>query len=297
MSNILITGGTGFIGQALTELLQQANHSISTLSRQPKGANQFSWQPDEGSMDVNALENQDIVIHLAGESLFTKRWSAKRKNYLKHNRQSACKTLIHHINEAANPPRTLIVASAIGFYGDTAEKVVDEHSPKGDNFPAEICQLIETEAGELDQNKTKLVIARLGVVIDKSGGAVKQLLPPFKSFLGGPIGNGQQWMSWISLKDCIAGFQYFIDHQDCQGCYNLTSPNPVSNQQFSSVLAQTLHRPCWLPLPAFAVRLLFGEMGESLLLANANVLPTKLTHEGFEFAYPSIDQALSATLS
>ena len=292
---VLISGGTGFVGSALSDYLKAEGCLVRHLSRQPKHEGQFIWHPDDRTMDKNALDAVDTVIHLAGETLFNKRWSKQRKTYILDNRRLAAETLVENISALKALPKTVIVASAIGFYGDRGDVCLDEASAQGDDFPSKVCQAIETAFAPLISSGVRVVIARFGVVLGCEGGALKKMRLPFSLGLGGHMGPGKQWMSWIQLEDCVRAMHFLMERSDLQGHFNLTSPQPVTNAEFSKALASALHRPCLFPLPAFVIRLIFGEMGESLLLASAKVMPKRLLDSGFEFKAPGINEAVSIT--
>ena len=290
-NNVLITGGTGFVGSALAQYLRTESYRVSLLSRKPANDNRFQWHPDDKIMDKNALIGIDTIVHLAGETLFDKRWSKKRKAYILNNRRNAAETLVQTILASESQPNTVVVASAVGFYGDRGDEILTEKSGSGNDFPSEVCRVIENAFAPLAKIGVRVVFTRFGIVLGKEGGALKKMLLPFQLGLGGKMGTGQQIMSWIQLNDCIRAIKFLIETPTLDGIFNLTSPEPATNLDFSKALAHQVNRPCFFPLPDFIIKLAFGEMGESLLLSSAKVIPQRLMDYGFQFQSISIVQA------
>ncbi len=287
---ILITGGTGFIGSRLVKELLQDGHQINVLTRKKiKNKNINYIQNLDGDFEY------DIVINLCGSPI-SKRWSQKTKNEIYHSRINITKKLVQLINQAKNPPKLFISASAIGYYGTSGDIIFDETSPATTQnlFSQKICFDWENIAN-LTTKKTRLAIIRTGVVIGKNGGIIKKMLMPFKFGLGGKIGLGNQYLSWISLKDAIGAINHIINN-DLSGPFNLTSPNVTTNQSFSKTLAKMLHRPCFFDMPQFVAKILFGKMAEELLLNGQNVYPKKLLESGYKFQESSLESAILEAL-
>lgn len=287
-----ITGSTGLIGTALSRAFGAAGHVVHRVTRsQPSDPQDIQWRPRGGTIEAEKLEGVDVVIHLAGENLFG-RWTDKKKDKIFHSRVQGTRLMAQTLAGLESPPKLFISASAVGYYGDTGGQVVDESSPPGDTFLAEVCKAWEGACQPAIDAGVRTVNPRLGVVLSTEGGALKMMLTPFKLGLGGRIGSGQQFMSWIALDDVVGALRFIIDDTDLDGPVNVTSPNPVSNEEFTDTLGQVLHRPTIFPLPKAVVKLGGGEMGEEMLLQGQRVVPTKLKESGFEFAFPKLEAAL-----
>lgn len=290
---ILLTGSSGFIGKALFSFLQENGHEVFRLTRGKKNGldpHSFFWNPEKGEIDPQAVETMDAVINLAGENIFAGRWTKKRKKELLQSRIQATSALVSAVQAAKTPPCVWIQASAVGFYGDSTE-ILDESASKGRGFLADVCQDWESSLKPLS---IRTVILRFGVVLDPSGGMLQKVIPLFKSGLGARLGSGKQWMSWIALKDLLSMFLWALNHKEMDGIYNASSPNPVTNREFTKTLAASLHRRAFLTLPAWLLRCFFGrQKADELLLFSSRIEPKKLTKLGFSFAYPSLEQALT----
>lgn len=293
--NILISGASGLIGQALMRYLPSQGHKVYPLKRNDSGS-AFSWQPGKKQIYLDPNIPLDAVINLNGVSIGDKPWSKQRKLELISSRTETTQLLAHTLALQPKPIKVLINASAIGFYGDTGSQSVDETSAKGHNFLTDITTAWEQAAQPAISANIRTVFIRSGIVLSAKGGALKKMLLPYKFGLGGRLGSGQQYMSWISLEDEIRAIDFILKNEQIQGPVNLTSPNPVTNSEFSQVLADCLTRPALLPLPEFIVKLLFAEMGELLLLGSANVVPKVLLDMGFQFNQPQLVDALTAAL-
>lgn len=293
--NILISGASGLIGSALSDYLSRKGHHIHELKRSDS-QHPFTWQPDLGLIKLDPNILIDAVINLNGVNIGDKRWSAKRKQAIINSRVNSTHTLATSLAQLTSPPKVLINASAIGFYGDTGSQAVNETSPRGNNFLTDIVSRWEDAAQPAISAGIRTVFIRSGVVLTNKGGALKKMLFPFKVGLGGKVGSGQQFMSWISLEDEMRAIEFLLNHDTIQGPVNLTSPTPSTNAEFSQTLAEVLQRPMLLPMPKFLIKLIFGEMGEFLLLGSAKVLPTALLDNGFEFHHPLLSQALKDTI-
>ena len=290
--NLLITGGTGFIGSALCSRLLKDKHDIVVLSRHPEAIK----APIIGISDLEQLKSDvifDIVINLAGEPIADKRWSAQQKQRILNSRLDATEKLIVYFKTTEQKPKLLINGSAIGYYGiSETNDIVDETVSGDDSFSSQLCQQWETTALQAQTLGIRTCLLRTGIVLGKGGGALSKMLLPFKIGLGGRIGQGKQWMSWIHLDDLVGIILYCIDHDSLRGAINGTSPNPVTNQVFTKTLGKVLKRPTLLPMPVVVVKLLMGQMGEELLLAGKKILPVKILDAGYKFKYEELEKAL-----
>ncbi|MEH6357791.1 MAG: TIGR01777 family oxidoreductase [Pseudomonadales bacterium] len=296
---ILITGGTGFIGAQLCHHLVAAGHQLTVYSRHPE---KISARCGDKVAALDSLElltsasEFDAVINLAGESIAGKRWSARRKQVLLESRLVTTRKLVAAFQRMAKPPACLINASAVGFYGDQGDVDVDENTLPKDDFGHQLCQQWESAARQAEALGVRVCIARIGLVVGKGGGFLEKVLLPFKLGMGGRFGSGEQWMSWIHRDDLVRLIDWLLDHSDCHGVYNATSPYPVTNERFTKTLAGLLKRPTLLPMPAMVVQLMFGEMAQ-LLLTGQRVLPCRLLEGGFEFSHPDLKSALEEALT
>ncbi len=290
--NVLITGGTGFIGSALCTRLLKDEHDIVVLSRHPGAIK----APLTGISDLEQLKSDtifDVVINLAGEPIANKRWSDQQKQRISSSRLDETQKLIAYFKAIKHKPKLLISGSAIGYYGiGESNEPVDEAGSGDDSFSSQLCQQWEAAALQAQDLGIRTCLLRTGIVLGKGGGALSKMLPPFKMCLGGKIGGGKQWMPWIHLDDLVGIILYCIDHDDLNGAINGTSPNPVTNQVFTKTLGKALKRPTILPMPAVAVKLLMGQMGEELLLAGKKILPIKALGAGYKFQYEELEKAL-----
>lgn len=296
--HILVTGGTGFIGQPLVELLLARGENVTLLCRNfNKAKAMFGDRVNlVGSLTNIALE-ADAVINLAGEPIVDKRWSDQRKQVLKDSRIGVTSELIEWIKQSANKPTILISGSAIGYYGNYPEdKQVTEINKSRSCFASELCQEWEATALEAESLGVRVCLVRTGIVLAAHGGALKRMLLPFKMGLGGRIGNGEQWFSWIHLQDMLSLLLFLLDNDRIRGAVNATAAHPVTNDVFSKQLASALNRPALLPMPEFMAKLLFGEASE-LLLEGQKVVPKKLLDHGFKFEYAQVSTALRAICS
>jgi uncharacterized protein (TIGR01777 family) len=297
---ILITGASGFIGRHLTAALARQRHEVLRLSRaqpDPMDPRQFRWDPAAGMIDEACLEGVDVVVHLAGESIAAGRWNEAVKQRILDSRVQGTRLLLDAISRRADKPKAFIAASAVGIYGDRGLEDLDESSAPGQGFLSQVCQAWEAESRRAEALGLRLVLVRTGLVLGKDGGALAKMLLPFKLGLGGRVGSGKQVMSWIGLHDLVRAYLFFIENPDARGVYNLSTPNPVSNAQFTLSLGRALSRPTWIPLPAFAAKLVLGEMALELLLAGQRVLPARLKAAGFVWETPFIGEGLSRVLS
>jgi uncharacterized protein (TIGR01777 family) len=289
---IVVTGGTGVLGRALVERLQ-AEHEVIVLTRRPRTAGEVQWSP--GSSDrkwIQTVHTAQAVVNLAGESIAGRRWTAARKKKIYDSRITATQAISEAIASAPHP-LVLVNASAIGFYGDRGDEPITEQSTAGDDFLARLCTAWEAEALKV-ADRTRVVLLRSGMVLAKDGGALPQLALPFRLFVGGPVGSGQQYLSWIHLDDWVELARWAVVSDTVAGPLNLTAPEPVTNGAFARTLGRALRRPAIMPAPAFALRVLLGEMADAMVLGGQRVLPAKAQSLGFRFGYPRLDAALSA---
>lgn len=293
--NILISGGTGFIGQALCRHFLAQGHTLYVISRQPDQVSRLFNQPIAAAKDPLVWLNQpmEVVINLAGAPIADARWSSARKEYLVDSRISPTRQLIQYMQQAAHTPKVFISGSAIGIYGAHGSEPVTESGHCHDDFAHQLCLQWEAEALAATTMGIRTCLLRTGLVLDRDGGMLGRLLPVFKLGLGGRIGSGKQYMPWIHREDMVRVIQYLIDHQDIEGAINATAPHPVSNAAFSRILAAALKRPLLCPVPAFALNLALGEMAQ-MLLNGANVVPKRLLDHGFKFRYETLTHALQA---
>lgn len=288
MKRIAITGGTGRVGSLLVDELRGRGDEVTVLSRS-KG--DVRWDPMSGPAPTEALEGRDAVVHLAGEDI-AQRWNDETLARIKDSREIGTRNLVAGI-EAADPrPKALISASAVGYYGHRPDPI-DEDAPPGDDLLAEICKVWEREA---ERAPVRVVLVRTGVVLDRHGGALEKMLLPFRLGVGGPVAGGRQPMPWIHLEDVIGIYLAAIDDERWTGAVNATAPNPVSNREFSKALGRALHRPAIAPVPAFAIKLLYGGMAK-LVIDGQHALPRRTTELGYRFRHPHVDEALQSALT
>jgi uncharacterized protein (TIGR01777 family) len=296
--NILVTGASGFIGSALTARLKQSGHRVVPLRRAATigGETGPTWNPDAGEARLESAGPLDAVVHLAGENI-AQRWTAEAKRRIRASRVDATRLLCEALARLPQPPRVLVCASAIGFYGDRGDEILDEQSGPGRGFLPEVCQAWEAAADAARQCGIRVVHLRLGIVLARHGGALAKMLPVFRLGLGGRLGSGRQFWSWIALEDLLRVIEFALAEGNLSGPVNAVSPAPVTNAEFTRALARALRRPAWLPMPAGVVKLVFGEMGCETLLAGARVRPARLLESGFAFRFSELDAALGVLLS
>ncbi len=294
---VLITGSTGFLGQYLLENLLDEGDEVCGLRRDNFAEDTPRWNPEKGDIQLGNFFPLDRVIHLAGENLVGGRWNDRRKSRILDSRVNGTK-LISDFLAGLNPkPRLLISASAIGYYGDRGGVELDEDSPMGSGFLAKVCHQWEEATISAKKAGIRVVNIRIGMVLSESGGALKKMHLPFKAGLGGMIGNGQQYMSWISIKDFCDIIQFIMINDSIEGPINLVSPSPVSNYEFTKTLGRVLNRPTILPLPAFMAKIIFGdEFAQELFLSSSRIIPLKLLDKGYRFQYPRLEDTLRSLL-
>jgi len=288
---VAITGASGLVGSALIRALDEAATPVIRLSRRASpGA--VVWDPDQGIPDPSRLEQAAAVVHLAGESIASGRWTDVQKRRIRESRVEGTRNLVRSLAKLSSPPRVFVCASAIGFYGDRGDELLDETSPSGTGFLADVCREWEAAADEAKEFGARVVQARFGVVLSKDGGALQKMLLPFKLGLGGRVGSGKQYWSWVVLPDVVGAIRHAIATTSLAGPMNVVSPNPATNLAFTKMLAKVLHRPAVMPMPAAAARLMLGEMADELLLSSARVLPRKLENSEYAFQHRELQAAL-----
>lgn len=295
--NILISGASGLVGTALTAFLKTGGHQVYTLVRhRPRQQDEIQWDVKGQALNPEDLEplQLDAVIHLAGESIMG-RWTSEKKERILESRVQGTRLLVDTLRKLEHKPQVLICASAVGFYGDRKDKALSEQASAGSDFLAQVCQAWEAEACKAEAFM-RVVRARTGIVLSARGGALAQMLLPFQWGVGGPLGSGQQFMSWITLDDMLRAFYHCLYTQTLSGPVNFTAPTPVRNQRFTTCLAETLHRPAFFQVPALALQWTLGEMAEALLLTSTRAVPEQLISSGFVFQYPDLQQGLRHVL-
>ena len=293
---ILVTGASGLVGSALVPLLRADGHEVARLVRSAPAAGDVQWDPDAETLGAESLEGFDGVVHLAGENIASGRWSAEKKRRIRESRVRGTRLLARTLAERQRPPRALVSVSAVGFYGDRGEEELTEDSPAGTGFLSEVCSSWEAATEAVEGKGVRVVHARLGMVLSKRGGALAKMLTPFKLGVGGVIGNGRQYMSWITLDDAAAALAHLLAADTVTGPVNVVAPAPVTNREFTATLGRALRRPAVFPVPGFMARLAFGEMAEALLLASARVKPEKLLGSGYAFRHGSLTEGLRHVL-
>ena len=289
---ILVTGGTGFIGQALCPRLDAQGHEAVVLSRSagarvPGAARVVA---DLGSVDASGF---DAVINLAGAPIADARWTEARKKLLVESRVKTTAALVDWMGRAERRPAVLLSASAVGYYGEQGERIVTEDTPPVRGFTHDLCAAWESEARKAEKHGVRVCLVRTGVVLDRDGGALAKMLPAFRLGAGGRLGSGQHWFPWIHRDDMVSIYLWLLERSASSGAYNASAPNPVTNAEFTRALGEALHRPAVLPMPGLALQLLFGEMSQ-VLLSSDRMVPKRLLDEGFQFRYPQLAPALQA---
>ena len=289
---IVVAGGTGFLGRPLVERLERDGHEVRVLSRRPRSAGEIPWVPD-GNVGAwaSAIEGAGAVINLAGESIAGGRWTAAHKRRVRESRIAATRSLVSAVRQRATAPMVLLSASATGYYGPRGDEPLTEQSPPGADFLADVCKEWEAEALRAS-DRARVVLLRTGIALAKDGGALPQMALPFKLFVGGPVGSGRQYYSWIHRDDWVSLVAWALGANGVSGPLNLTAPAPVTNREFARILGRVLRRPSLMPAPAFALRLALGEMADALLLSGQRVLPAAAEAHGFRFQYPTLEGAL-----
>ncbi|KLU64495.1 epimerase family protein [Desulfosporosinus acididurans] len=295
---VLIFGGTGFVGRNLTVELHANGYQVYVVTRNPSestntlehGVKVIKWDNHSPLTSMNQLPEIDVVINLAGESIGNRRWSKSIKQEILESRIRTTEAIVTAINNRAIQPKLLINASAIGYYGDRQDEEITESEKAGEDFLAHVCRVWENEANKVQSDLTRVVTLRIGVVIGKEG-ALSRMAMPFKFFLGGSLGEGNQWISWIHIQDLTSMIRFIIEHQELTGPVNATTPYPMRMKEFCETLGEVLKRPSWLPMPEFLLRIVLGQMAD-MLLHGQRVIPKKLLNTGFEFKFPKLRSAL-----
>jgi len=299
-STVAVTGSRGLVGSALAPALAAAGHRVLRLVRGAAaapaapavGARVARWDPESGALDSSALAGVDAVVHLAGESVAGGRWTEAKKRRIRSSRVDGTRGLAASLARLERPPRVLVSASAVGYYGDRGAELLREGSAPGTGFLAEVCQEWETATEPAARARIRVVRLRIGMVVSRRGGALAAMLTPFRLGAGGPVGGGTQWVSWIAIDDLVGAILHALDTASLAGAVNAVAPEPVQNRELARTLGRVLGRPALLPLPAFAARLLLGQMADELLLASARVEPARLQATGFAFRHPTLEDAL-----
>lgn len=302
---ILLAGATGFIGQSLITALIKEGHSIIVLTRRVPGdrsldlspkATVLQWDGKSVGDWAQKADGVDAIINLSGEGIADKRWTPERKKALADSRLQSTRAIVNFIKKATRKPVTYMNASAVGYYGNVPLGNVLENAPRGTGFLAELCEQWENEAKVAEGLGVRTVLLRTGIVLERGGGAIEKMLLPFKFFVGGPLGSGNQGFPWIHREDEIGAMLFLLQNPKISGPVNLTAPNPVTMKEFCATLGKVMHRPSWAPVPAFMLRFLLGEMAD-MLLEGQKVVPQKLIAAGYSFKYPHLEEALKAILN
>lgn len=294
---VAVSGASGLVGSAFVQAADAREYRIQRLVRSSiTDASDIVWDTRRGLVNPDRLRGIDALVHLAGENIAEGRWTDAKKGRIRDSRVSGTRILSEQISSLEDGPRTLLCASAIGFYGDRGTEQLTETSARGDGFLAEVCEEWETATAPARESGIRVVNLRIGVVLSREGGALPKMLLPFQLGLGGPLGRGRQYWSWIHLSDVVGAILHCLEHEQFSGPVNCVSPEPVTNREFTRVLGHVLRRPTVLPVPPFAARLLLGEMSDALLMASHRVLPARLTDSGYQFEHDSLESALRAEL-
>lgn len=292
--SIAVSGATGLVGAALSEQLHDRGDSVYRITRNSRveSMHDLVWNTADGLINPQRLSGLDAVVHLAGENIAEGRWNDVKKARIRSSRVEGTRKLVEQMVRCEQPPQTLVCASAIGFYGDRGDQILTEDSPAGEGFLPAVCREWEEATSAARDAGIRVVNVRIGVVLSSKGGALQKMLLPFKLGVGGKVGSGKQYWSWISLHDLVRILMFAVDRQDLSGPVNAVAPNPVTNLEFTRDLGAVLHRPTVLPMPGFAAKLALGQMAQDLLLASARVSPERLLASGFEFDYAALPEAL-----
>lgn len=300
---VVITGATGFIGRALCRELHK-DYQVIALSRDASRAvtSVGNWAEVvewDGRTSRGWIEHADgvlAIINLAGENVAAGRWNKSKKAAILHSRLDSSRAVLEAISQVNKKPAVVIQASAVGYYGSRRDEQLDETSMPGEGFLANVCRRIESFAGEIEHLGVRCVVIRTGIVLGRDGGALAKLIKPFKFYLGGYLGDGRQWFSWISLEDEVSAIKFLMENEDLKGVFNLTSPQPVTMKRLCVILGKVLHRPAWLGVPGFVVRFALGEMAKEMLLSGQRVRPNRLLAAGFKFKYDDVEKALNTII-
>ena len=292
--NVTVTGASGLIGTKLVERLRARGDEVTTLSRNPSSPGAVRWLPEQEPAPKTALDGADAVVHLAGENV-AQRWSHDAKRRILGSRELGTRNLVAGIEAAEPRPRVLVSSSAVGFYGPHGDEEIDERTPAGNDFLAEVCVIWEREAQKAAELGLRVVNVRTGVMLDQGGGALAKMLPFFKLGVGGPVAGGDQYLPWIHVDDVVGLYIAALDDERYEGPLNATAPTPVTNKTFSKALGRALHRPALAPVPGFAIHILYGEMAE-IVTKGQRVVPRRTLEYGYAYKHPDLDEALRAAL-
>ena len=291
---ILVTGSTGLVGSALVPVLTVQQHRVTRLvrSKPADDSDAICWDPQSETLDAAALEGVDAVVHLAGENIAAARWSKAQKERIRDSRVKGTRLLSETLARLERRPKVLVSASAIGYYGNRGDEILDEQSEAGTGFLANVCRQWEASTEAAAEKGIRVVLLRFGMILSPQGGALAKMLTPFRLGLGGRVGSGQQYYSWITLDDAVGVIHHALVTEDLKGPVGASAPHPVTNREFTKTLGRVLRRPTVFPMPAPVARLAFGEMADALLMASARVQPTRLSASGYTFRYPELEGAL-----
>jgi hypothetical protein len=289
---IAIAGSSGLVGSALIPILQSDGNQITRLVRSSPKPGEIEWHPNQDKVSALGLEGFEAIINLAGENIAGGRWTDDQKRKIRDSRMNGTHLLSEAIAQMKSKPRVFICASATGIYGDRDDEILDEQSESGGGFLAGVCREWEQATAPASKAGTRVVNLRMGPILARDGGMLSKLLTPFKMGMGGKVGSGKQYISWVALDDAVNAIKLAIDDKSIHGPINIVSPNPVTNEEFTKTLGHVLNRPTALAMPAFAARLAFGEMADEMLLASQRVLPKRLNQAGFQFQYPTLESAM-----
>lgn len=299
MKKIIITGATGLIGRKLSHKLSEAGYQIIVFSRNASSAKNIlqkeftyiDWDYHKSDNWIESISSADAIVHLAGINLFSKRWNQKFKEEILASRKETTKVLVDAIKLSERKPEVFVSASGVGYYGDCGDKLLDENSPAGNDFLAEVCKVWESEAAEVQRAGVRRVSVRTGIVLSKEDGALKKMLLPFKLFIGGPLGNGKQWFPWIHIDDIVGIYCHAIENQNLSGAVNAASPNICTMKEFARTFGKVLHRPSLFPVPEFALKIAIGEAGKVVLMSQ-RVEVKKILDSGYRFKFEKLEEAL-----
>jgi uncharacterized protein (TIGR01777 family) len=299
---IIVTGASGLVGSSLVPTLIGRGHEVTQLVRRASkgvtaGVREVEWHPERGEIDAGALEGHDAAVHLAGENIAGGRWTDERKRRIRDSRVQGTRLLSETLASLNTRPRVLVSASAIGYYGDRGDEVLTEESAAGAGFLPEVCREWEEATGPASAAGIRTVALRFGLILSAEGGALAKMLPPFKLGVGGNVGSGRQFYSWVSLADVIDVIHFALANEQLSGAVNVVAPEAVTNAEFTKTLGRVLSRPTFFPAPAFGLRLAFGEMADALLLASTRVEPERLRTAGYTFKHPQLEGALRNALN
>ncbi len=293
---ILVSGCSGLVGTAFKQRAESEGHEVYALTRRPRGERDISWSVDQGEIDAAALEGFDAVVHLAGDNIASGRWTHDKKRRIRESRVAGTDLLCRTLAALNQKPRVLVSASAIGYYGNRGDELLTESSSRGDLFLSDVCRDWEAATKAAEAAEIRVVHTRFGIILSPDGGALAKMLTPFRLGGGGIIGNGRQYWSWVSLADTVKAALFAIQQESLRGAVNVVAPNSVTNAEFTKVLGRVLSRPTVLPLPAFAARLVLGEMADELLLASARVAPQSLSQADYHFEHSELEPCLRELL-